>query len=349
MTTAVVERAAPAVPRTAPPTPRGWLFKPWIDLLLLANVLWPLAVVITLVAGQPPFALRFWQVYFVTIPHRWITLALVFLDRDRYRTRPQTFVALAGLAVVVCLGAYLLFGQAGLMVLLAVDFLWNAWHFASQHAGILRIYGRMARPNMTGAGLEKIAVRAFVLYVLFRVASVTITAADFGGNLTWLLDWSPLFHAADGFALLVPLALLGRELRAFGPGGVGRLAYLVSMTGIYSLLLAAVHYYDPATGDLAPAILGLALGVTLFHALEYLAVASWAALRTKDADGPLGRLVPYWGAAMIVYLAALGFTAFVMHTWLAVPWLLLNLVVSYLHYAYDGLIWKARRPAPKPA
>ncbi len=56
-----------------------------------------------------------------------------------------------------------------LVLLLLVDYVWNAWHFASQHSGISRIYGRTARPELQTRGLvEKVALRVFILYAIFR-------------------------------------------------------------------------------------------------------------------------------------------------------------------------------------
>jgi hypothetical protein len=78
---------APTLPADVTATrarPRGWLVAPWFDALLIANLGWPivaLAPVSDLLGGQDGVA--FWQLYYVTTPHRWITLALVFLDRDR--------------------------------------------------------------------------------------------------------------------------------------------------------------------------------------------------------------------------------------------------------------------------
>jgi hypothetical protein len=30
-------------------------------------------------------------------------------------------------------------------------------------------------------------------------------------------------------------------------------------------------------------------------------------------------------------------------------WLLVNVIVAFLHYTYDGMIWKSRRPAGLPS
>lgn len=72
---------------------RAWLVSPWFDLLFVSNVFWPLLAVGLVAWGTELHdGVSFWQVYFVTTPHRWITLTLVFLDRDRFAERPVAFV-----------------------------------------------------------------------------------------------------------------------------------------------------------------------------------------------------------------------------------------------------------------
>jgi hypothetical protein len=76
------ERVEPAVTGAAP---RGWLVGPWFDALFVANVAWPLVVLAQVGEGfGGRDGVSFWQVYWVTTPHRWITLLIVFLDRGRF-------------------------------------------------------------------------------------------------------------------------------------------------------------------------------------------------------------------------------------------------------------------------
>ena len=88
------EPTASDVPRDTAHTAQGWLVSPWFDALFVANVAWPLIVLVQFgegFNGRP--GLQFWQVYFVTTPHRWITLFLVFLDGERFTQRRGRFWA----------------------------------------------------------------------------------------------------------------------------------------------------------------------------------------------------------------------------------------------------------------
>ena len=83
-------------------TRRGWLLGPWLDLFLVANIAWPLLLLAQLDEGfQSRDGLQFWQVYFITTPHRWVTLLLVFLDRERFQARRGLFLAVAAGVVAV--------------------------------------------------------------------------------------------------------------------------------------------------------------------------------------------------------------------------------------------------------
>ena len=78
-----------------------------IYLLFLANLPWLLALLPGFVADEGTPHIAFWQLYFLTTPHRWITLFLVALDPDRREGRPGRFLALALLGLLAIAGTKL--------------------------------------------------------------------------------------------------------------------------------------------------------------------------------------------------------------------------------------------------
>jgi hypothetical protein len=214
-----------------------------------------------------------------------------------------------------------------LTCLLAIDYVWNAWHFASQHHGIYRIYGRLGGPApAAGLALEKWAMRGFLLYVILRVASATWSDAA----------WEEWLRTADWVAAAVPAWLLIRE--ATRAGAAGRTVYLVSVLGLYSALLWAVHERR------LELVLPLATASALFHAIEYLSLVSWSVRQrhasAADRMGLLAHLAPRWGIALGVFVLVLGAGGWLMDQRFLELWLFVNVVVAFLHYAYDGLIWR---------
>lgn len=332
MTTAVAPPRPAALATTSAQVPRGWLVGPWFDALFIANVAWPLLLLLQWSDG---FAGRegvsFWQIYFITTPHRWITLALVFLDRERFGQRKGVFLALAAIVAAVVLGVR--FSTGTLTCLLAIDYVWNAWHFAAQHHGVYRIYGRMSEPGRTsGLQVEKWSLRLFLLYVILRVAGATWSSAT-------LESWLAI---GDWFILAVPLALVAADVVRYRGGSLGRTLYLVSVCLLYVALLAAVHFQRPAL------VLSLATASALFHAIEYLSLVGWSVERRHaavgDRMGLLGYLAPRWGLTLAAFMLILGAGGWLLDQGWLQAWLTVNVIVAFLHYAYDGLIWR-HRPA----
>lgn len=346
MSTATLSPVATPVPVSPPHSlkqpPKAWLVGPLFDLLCVANLGWPIVVLLLTLDSAPwsqgPLAAL--QVYFLSTPHRWITLALVLLDREHFWQQPRKFGGLAVLLVglglgLVAIGAAWHGAADSLLLLMMLDYVWNAWHFAAQHAGIARIYGRLTRPDqeMRAAEFEKSAVRMFVLWVFFRLALYVARSRSATLEQLWpWLDW------IDPIALVPVLWVLWREVIDWRPECRGRFAYLASVTAIYAVQLLAIR-----TGQTG-LMKALFLAGAVFHAAEYLAIVSWS-VRRKTA-GVWRYLVPRLGLVVVAFMVVLGLANILIESRYLYAWTLVTLLVSLLHYAYDGIIWKAR-PKPK--
>ena len=333
---AVYEARSPEL-RVSQKAVSGWLLGPWYDALLIANVGWPLLLLLQWGEGfDGREGVQFWQIYFLTTPHRWITLGLVFFDRQRMRERGGLFLAIAAVVVVLCLGTQLTTGT--LMCLLTIDYVWNAWHFASQHHGVYRIYSRLevggddlvgiAHPTRgRGLVIEKWGMRLMLLYVILRVAGATWSYPRVEQALA-RLDWVAIGAAAW---LAVREVVQARRLAP-------RSLYLGSMLGLYVGLLLAVHFRQPGL------VLSLATASAVFHATEYLALVTWSVRKREGAlpggYGLLSFLAGRWAVVLVVFVVVLGMGGWLMQLHLLKAWLTLNVIVAFLHYAYDGLLWR---------
>ncbi len=315
----------------------GWIISPLADLLLFANVSWLVLLVVALTHPSDS-PVEFWVIYYLTVPHRWITLVLVATDPDRRAGRQGQMLAVAGLAAVGVGGVFL--GTGELLCLAAIDYVWNAWHFASQHAGVLRIYGRKCGGGW--AGLERWGMRLFITYVALRAAGWT----------TGWLETNQLFPSGLGWSdmavLTLPLVLLGSQLPQLTAAHIGKLVYLSSVCGLYSGFLLSLHY------RWTPGIIALATAASLFHAVEYLTLVTHYARqrRTIGSDGTFRRLAQGWLTFLAVFVLSLGSIGVYLtdpaNGW-NTAWLGINLWAAFLHYAYDGMIWKLRQPATAAA
>ena len=289
-------------------------------------------------SGDSP--LSFWQIYFLTTPHRWLTLFLVASDPDRRGGRGRLFLALAvGFAVIVF--ATRTFTGAFLCLAL-VDYVWNAWHFASQHGGILRIYSRKGgggRPNM-----ERWIMRTFVTYVPLRLAG-------------WTTGWAEIYPAAgsalpliDLAVLALPLGLLLLEISDRPWERIGKVLYLASVTLMYGALLLAVR------NEWRRWMIVLTPANAAFHAVEYMAIVTFYAQRreSRGSRGLFQTAAQNWATVLLAFVVVAGVVAGTADSMTGVHpvlnisfeqiWVGANLWAAFLHYAYDGMIWKLRRP-----
>lgn len=308
-----------------------WILSPWFDLLFVMNLMWPILFWIGYesdLAGHS--SLQFWQIYFVTTPHRWITLFIVLGDWNRFRERKTMFLSLGAAIVAICLLVRSLTGA--LTCLLAVDYLWNAWHFASQHHGIYRIYERKANPECGVNSAQKWVFRLPLLYIISRIV-----------GWSWqfeMLDQAflQLDYAVGGLLLIMMAAVWFNSSTSWA-----QIGYLTSVLSLYLALLAAVHYSRP---DM---VLVLSTCSALFHATEYLAVISWN-VKDREAkqksNGPVRNFAPIWFLFLIMFVVVLGVAGWYADKYWLKIWVTLNVIMAFLHYSYDGLIWR-RRPAPQ--
>jgi len=314
----------------------GWIVSPWFDLLFLANVGWVVLLWPGLLpTGRAELATEFWAVYFLIAPHRWITLVLAAFDPDRRAGRPAwLFVGLAVLAAGIVLGVRTVTGAFACLAL--IDYLWNAWHFASQHQGVLRMYSLKV-----GGGpvwLERHAVRAFLCYVLIRTAGWTTGWVESATDVKQWID------TCDLLFLAVPGAVLTANAYRMPAVRIGKLVYLISLLSLYSGLLLALR------NDWRNLVIALAAATSAFHATEYLAVVSHYARRRVNggSTGLFRKMAERWIGLLGLYVLVLGGLGVAMahpDSGLTEVWFGLNLWAAFLHYAYDGLIWKLRRPA----
>ena len=110
------------------------------------------------------------------------------------------------------------------------------------------------------------------------------------------------------------------------------------MLTLYISLLAAVHANRPAL------VLSLATASAVFHATEYLTLVAWSVhgrhTAKPDQLGIMSYLAPRWGLALGVFILVLGAGGWLLQKNYLQSWLLVNVIVAFLHYAYDGLIWR---------
>jgi hypothetical protein len=312
----------------------AWIRSAPFDLLVIANVLWPLLLLPGFSSSEDT-AVDFWQLYYLTLPHRWITLALVAADPDRRASvQWQLLFSTLGLgAIVLAVGL----SADALLCLGAIDYAWNGWHFASQHAGVLRIYAK--KTNSGNPWLERWGMRLFIVYVILRTAGLTLWGGLPMKGIAFFAQW---LDTVDFGMLVIPAALWITNLKDWKRDRTAKWIYLSSVLLLYTGYMLAFHTQTPRW------ILCFATAASLFHAVEYLAIVSHYARRreTQGTPGAMQWIGRNWFGLLVLFLLAMGTLGWWLSnadTSTSYAWQALNLWVAFTHYAWDGLIWKLRR------
>lgn len=298
-----------------------------IDPILLASLIWP----VTFVVGQlfpGPSPLVFWQIYYLTLPHRWLTLIVVATDPDRRKNRGWWILISMALSASVVGGV--LFASGMLLCLALADHLWNAWHFGSQHGGIARMYGLKYGQNKPI--LDRWGLRVLVFYALVR-------------PVEWSFKWIEPGSMADiilaQFDYMAIAAACGMTLAAILPYqkmNYPRALYYASTGMLYGGIIMACRL------SAGPVVSSLLFGSAVFHGLEYIAfVSSYSTTRSGRAS-LLGKLAKDWISFLMIYIVILGTIGVITDSFPESSryWTALNLWAAFSHYWLDGMIWKFR-------
>ncbi|QDT09721.1 hypothetical protein [Stieleria marina] len=333
----------------------GYLFSPLIDWLFVANVLWPLVLLVDWAGGMDAHeGMLFWQIFFVTAPHRWITIVLVSVDHHRSQDRRWLFASLA----LVILGACLVvqFGTGSLLCLGLIDYVWNAWHFSSQHHGIFRIYQRKGtfRESKLAGLLRKALFRGFMLYVIARVAGfgwsdgegmVDSSIAGFAGDTSaGQINAVSAFASVDLLMLAIPSYFVVTELARLCVARTAKVAsvvYLISVMTLFTSMLMAAHFQN------SHLVIQLAVASAIFHSMEYMSIVTWTVRKpvASPKENPLSQLSQAWFLFLCFFVVVIGVGNYILSLGFVEWWVTINLIVAFWHYCFDGIIWKR---GPKP-
>lgn len=322
---------------------RAWLVSPGFDLLLVANWGWPLFAALAAFApnGDVRHGLNLYQAYCITFPHRFITLAVVLLDKKRLSGNPGPVLRTG--AFVLALFFLLWLGTGSLNLVLLVDLFWNNWHGASQHSGVNRIYSIQAQPERDSSdAVGKAGLIFFTFYAVMRIldfAQLATGTPFFVGKNVLIFAFGGRF---DFLILLLPLTLLIREVFDYRPIFNGRLAHLASVCLIYSGIILSSHYGKHSL------MLALVFSQVIFHGVEYLAIVDWSMDKRcrRDEIGVSTFLIRNWTENLGWFIGGIAVAGCLMSSYCAAVWAPIAALTSMLHYAMDGVIWKMRQVFP---
>ena len=122
----------------------------------------------------------------------------------------------------------------------------------------------------------------------------------------------------------------------------GKILYLTSITFLYSSLLLAIRSGGYVNNRL---VMCLLVASAAFHAVEYMAIVTFYAWRRREtgSESPFRTMAGYWINVLVIFILIWALIARYADQSMPQVWYGINLWASYLHYAFDGMIWKLRR------
>lgn len=318
-----------------------WIITPTADIALAISWL-PFAILAHVVDNNPAsLRLLLAMVMFVSFSHQPLTFPLVYASRWRRQSHRRIFAWYPAVAVVVILVAT----RVSMTMVAVIGAVWNLEHILMQRYGLVRMYGRKAGD---GQGLLE-------RWMLVAGFLVTLLWTDSSGALRSVLDrlasgsvdaqaariltrmtpeaTAGLVVASAATAILVATWLSG-EIRLGRRANRTKWLYLLSTAGLF-----ATAFVDP---------IAAVVGFIASHSIEYFAIVGRSVV---SEQGQVGRLAswaraPHGVAAFFAVYGVLAVATFLILYEVASPEVLLvgSLTVGAIHFLYDALIWKLRKP-----
>lgn len=296
-----------------------------------------IVVFLALVLFQSHIGLIIVIVLLFNYVHRHYTMALVYGQKEEFDKRKQVYIYLPIIAIIVtALSVYF----KVFPYLLTLSVLWTMYHSVAQKYGFTRIYSRKAG---YGKGwIDKGILYSWFFYLFFAMLIYersTLLKYKAGrviiGNLNNYMDYiSTLSYALLAVSIVFTFIYIYEEIKNRKQISIPKNIFVISTLSIY-----AIFFHSMVIGYI---VFGFS------HAIEYIAFVNifvGAKYRKKPESNTFFSRVSkrqwlYSGvfAAVIIVLSLIGMkldqNAFLIYI----------VGSSFLHFVYDGLIWKVRHP-----
>jgi hypothetical protein len=328
------------------PTASLWIAGPRTDLFFFSFG-WILALAAFVAVDELGFQHRSGLLYLSLLVfnflHRHLTFPLVYADPEQFERHRRAYVILPPFFLTLTVVSF--FHVRGLFLFL--EFLavaWTIYHTIMQKVGLLRVYSR--KSGVGNLWLDKALPFCWIGVITFHAASDPTLRTQAAYFFDIPIRTLPLSQATESalwtvtvFAAVATLSLtvfyVREELRNRARFSAPKVLY-----GLSILMLYATFYYDIGVGYV---VFGFS------HAIEYVAFVNVYA-RKKYGARPRGsslmaRAVRHQAGVMGAYCVAM---VLIFLCWNSLSQISLDVYIlgsGFLHFIYDGWIWKMREPA----
>ena len=317
-------------------TPRKlWIQNPWADTIFYSFG-W-IVIFLLLLIFQNNYAWIILVVLLFNYVHRHYTFALVYGENQEFNRRRFAYIALPIAAIIV---TFIFVKYDSFKILLTISIIWTMYHTVAQKYGLTRIYSRKA--GYGEARTELWLIYSWFIFLFFFLAvqeQGTVMKYRAGRVILGVLgDYMPyvrvLAYVAMTSCIYFTIRYIYVEIKNWRQISIPKNIYVLSIILLYGIFLYS-----------------LVIGYIVFafsHALEYIAFVNFF-VNAKYKKMPLHdsllaraskKLWLYSGIfAVIVVLASLYGQQYNRQA--------LEIYIvgsSFLHFIYDGMIWKVRRP-----
>ena len=320
---------------TLAPPAKYWIQSPRFDLTYFSYG-WILVFLAFLTFRQYTDALIIVVLLFNFI-HRHYTFALVYGQKEEFEKRKRSYILMPVAFALITLISII----AGVFkLLLVISVVWTIYHTIAQKYGFTRIYSRKA--GYGKAWIDKGIIYSWLIYLFFALGEKNVGVLDQYQAGQFLIDsvgkYFPIFtlvsYAALAVAVYFTVAYVAEEFKNRDKISLPKNLFVFSVLLLYSIFL-----YD------------LVIGYVVFgfsHALEYIAfvnvfVSSKYTRRpeTTSLFSRVSRKQWIYSGAFSVALAGICYLGIKYNENAFAIYITGS---SFLHFIYDGWIWKVRSP-----
>ncbi len=292
------------------------------------------------ISAHPEFmfpAILVLVVFMVNYLHRHLTFVLVYGDREELDSRKITYLALPFFIAMITAG-FVYFNLFA--VLLTLSVIWTMYHSVAQKYGLTRIYSRKA--GYGNSWTDRAVIFSWFTYLAFSLADKEKdTLQKFRAGQT-MLEYTGDYVGLMGVISCVLLAVAMLFTAIYIANEYGNRHKISIPKNLYVssvLLLYSIFLYDMVVGYIVFAF---------SHGIEYIAFV-YTYVKKKYRKQPASRSVlalisrklrvySSLFSLLIITLCLIGmnyekvaFTTYIVGS-------------SFLHFLYDGWIWKLRKP-----
>ena len=312
-----------------------WIQNSWADTIFYSFG-W-IVILVLLLMFQNNYAWIILIVLLFNYVHRHYTFALVYGENEEFSRRRLIYIALPVLAIIV---TFIFIKYDSFKILLTISIIWTMYHTVAQKYGLTRIYSRKAG---YGEGRTELWLiySWFIFIFLFMAIQEQHTVERYRAGrviLGFLGEYmqyvNVLAYVAGAACIYFTARYTYIEIKNWRQISIPKNIYVISIVLLFSIFLYS-----------------LVIGYIVFafsHALEYIAFVNFF-VSSKYKKRPEHKSLLASASKKLWIYSSLFAIIVILASLYGRQWNRQALEIyivgsSFLHFIYDGMIWKVRRP-----